>query len=189
MKKALADYREEARLATVRNHDGLYMRLGLNIGYSLDTATIGAIETKSHGLGLMFDYGAGLTLGYVVIGAEAAFVGIPSPHTTVNGSTLVQPHTAFYSLGGLLVDVYPNPRKGLHFSLTVGAGGATINPRNGNNSSDGFGVLVGGGYDFWVGEQSSIGVTGRLLYIGGAEDDFGSHRALVPVLTVSALWN
>ena len=51
----------------------------------------------------------------------------------------------------------------------------------------GIGVLLGGGYDFWIGEQWSLGAGARLIYISGSEDDFGTHRALIPTLTFSAL--
>jgi hypothetical protein len=46
---------------------------------------------------------------------------------------------------------------------------------------------LGGGYDFWTSDQWSFGIGGRLRYIEGATDNFGSHRVFIAAFTFSWL--
>jgi hypothetical protein len=189
LKEAAADEKRSREAATARNHDQLYLRVSLGAGYALDTARVNGFETKSRGLGFLFDEAVGVSAGPVVFGFEFAMLGVSSPSTTQAGVSLGQSHSDSYSIVGLLVDVYPDTHKGLHFSATVGVGTANINPRKNENTDPGFGMLVGGGYDFWIADQWSLGVTGRILYLGGPTEDFGVHHAVVPLLAASVLLN
>ena len=189
MKQWAKDERADAAARSARNHDGAYLRLGINLGYAIDSAKLGSFETKSHGLGFGLDFAFGVTGGPLTSGFEFLFVGLSSPSTTQNGIGLKGNHSDFYSLGGFLLDLYPDPHRGLHFTTTIGFGSADINPHDNESTSTGFGLLFGGGYDAWVSDTWSLGLMGRVLYIGGATESFGSHHTWIPLLTASALWN
>jgi hypothetical protein len=72
-----------------------------------------------------------------------------------------------YLIGiGPFVDFYPNPHDGLHFQGLLGFGALETSSKGNAGGSDptGFLVSLGGGYDWWVGNEWSIGVMGRLAY-------------------------
>jgi len=194
VKDAVREYYDakqaEYRAKSVRRHDGLYVRLGFNAGYAWDAAERGDSRMTSKGAGgfLEYAFGGNLSDHFIVAFAHHTF-GVFSPETSVDGTHVEFDHTAFYQVIGLLIDVYPDPTDGWHITATLGSSSANVQLRDGENTDNGFGLLLGGGYDFWIGEQWSLGVGGRLIYISGASDDFGDHRAIIPTLTFSALWH
>ncbi len=68
---------------------------------------------------------------------------------------------------------YPDPTSGLHGELAIGLALGAIGDfeeygefeyRVSDYEGAGWGVVLGGGYDFWVGEQWSLGLFGRVSY-------------------------
>jgi len=174
----------------VHRHDGFYLRLGFNAGYAWDTAKRGEVETTSKGAGGFLEWAFGGNVSdHVVFGFALHTFGVFSPTTEIEGDRFDADHTALYSVLGVLLDYYPDPTGGWHVAMTLGIGDADIQIRENESSDAGIGVLVGGGYDFWVGEQWSLGAAARLGYISGASDDFGDHRAVIPMLAFSALYH
>jgi hypothetical protein len=174
---------------TVHNHDGIYVRFGLNFGYAVDSIENGSFQTSSTGLGFGPDIAYGLTLSdHIVVGPAFHALIVPGPSTVENDVDITVDHNASYYVLGILLDVYPDPRSGLHFTATVGVGHAEVNvDQDNDDDTNGIGFRIGGGYDFWVGEQWSLGALASVAYVGGANDDFGSHRAVIPMVSVSAL--
>jgi hypothetical protein len=189
LKQALKEYYAEKERRTVHRHDGGYARMGVNLGYALDSMELGTFETTSKGLGALLEYDIGLTGDNLTMGIGISSVVVFSASTAENGIEITEKHSASYTVIGAFFDVYPDPTKGFHVTATVGPGTANVNPRRGENTDAGFGLIAGVGYDFWIGEQWSVGPMARVMYIGGAFDDFGKHRAFVPMLTLSVLWN
>jgi hypothetical protein len=69
------------------------------------------------------------------------------------------------SLLGAMVDVYPNPRNGLHVGGVFGfASMQTRRGDDGDGSSGGIGLAPHVGYEWWVADYWGLGVLGRLLY-------------------------
>jgi hypothetical protein len=60
-----------------------------------------------------------------------------------------------------LLAVYPDQKKGLHFFGEVGPGWLTTNRTAKDPSGIAYGL--GGGYDWFVGEEWSLGVLGRVI--------------------------
>jgi hypothetical protein len=194
VKQAMAEYYEEKRAEyrakSIRRHDGWYVRFGFNAGYAWDRAEFEATSTTSKGAGGFIDYAFGGNLSdHVVLAFAHHTFGVFSPATAVEDTELETDHTAFYQVLGMLLDYYPDPTGGWHVTLTLGIGDADIQNRDNESTGTGVGLALGGGHDFWIGEQWSLGLGARLIYIAGAEDDFGNHRAVIPMLAFSALYH
>jgi hypothetical protein len=192
MKEAIAEYweeeRERRRLASIRKHDGLYIRLGFNVGYAFDRADPGGPTMRSQGFGSFLDLSVGTNFSESWVYALSYHgLGVFSASTTVDGDPLTRRHGALYQVIGVMLDYYPDPRGGLHVGGTLGAGRANVYVERGERTEAGLGLMMGGGYDAWVGEQWSLGIAARMMIILGASDGFGDHQAAIPMLTLSAL--
>ena len=194
LKAAITEYDEEQRAKyrakSVRRHDGGYLRLGFNAGYAWDSAERGDVSTESRGAGGFLEYAFGANVSeHAVLGFGHHTFGVFSPNTEVGGAELEADHSAFYQILGLFLDYYLDPAAGWHVTATLGPGIANVQVLDGEETDAGIGLALGAGYDFWIGEQWSLGAGARLLYISGAADDFGDHRAVIPTLNFSALWH
>lgn len=109
--------------------------------------------------------------------------------------------TAQLELVGPLLDWYPWPQRGLHFQASPGlavfiAGqGDTPGdaPRLRAHTALGWGVSVAAGYEFWIGEEWSLGLLGRLLYSAtdgrDAPGNDWSHRMLAPAIGLTTTYH
>jgi hypothetical protein len=130
----------------------------------------GAASVSGFASGSTVAIGGSIVKGLVLAGAVHAvavtndFKGGPfedaqvtSEGTTVDASPRA---TAAMSTLGLLVDWYPNPRRGWHAGLEVGLGMSSLM----NNADDsvlyamGVGGMVFGGYDWSLGKDWSLGL-------------------------------
>jgi hypothetical protein len=160
-----------------RWHDGFYFQGTIGAGYTRTSTELGLGDQTAD----LSVYGFGTT-------GSVWFGGTPVPGLAIGGgtfgSTAFAPNSKLsvgstelegtneadtaLSLGivGPFADWYFNPHRGLHAQLLVGYGIAWITS-GGQTSSDnpsGVGLLVGLGYDFWVGHEWSIGFLGRFAY-------------------------
>ncbi len=157
-----------AALADDHVHDGFYMHLGAGFGYYSTKATVGATDYSYSGVTAV----SALFLGGSPVKGLAIAGGFftdyaPSPTYEVNGTKATGVDIKQYVIGiGPLVDVYPDPTKGLHFQGFFGWGGleTSANGNVGGSDPTGLVTFVGGGYDWWVGNEWSIGVLGRFVY-------------------------
>ena len=167
---------------TVRNHDGFYLRMGIGIGS-------GTVKSKGKLLGNDFDVkytgsgasyelmlGGTLGSGFVLGGG---FVGqdISDPKVTVSGTSGTSgTGVASGSLGvvvlGPMFDWFFDPRGGAHVGAMIGSGGIGLSDGNGETSR-GLGTSLWGGYDFWVGQQWSMGPELRFVHVSGKRDVLG----------------
>lgn len=188
IERIVAERKAEEERATVHRHDGFYFRFGFTVGFAIDhvDAPDGSV-TESSGPGGFIDYAVGGTLtdGLVLAFAQHT-LGVFSPNTTVGGTNFDVDHSALYQVLGVLVDWYPDATRGFHVAGTLGFGAANILYNNTENDL-GFGSTLAAGYDFWVGDQWSLGAAAQLFFITGSGDEFGDHRAVVPMLALSAL--
>lgn len=91
-----------------------------------------------------------------------------SPTIEFNGVEVPNAISSQYIVGiGPFVDFYPDPTGGLHFQVLPGWGGLESASSSGNvGGSDPTGLVLslGAGYEWWLGDQWSAGVMGRLIY-------------------------
>jgi len=176
----------------VRFHDGFYLRLAVGIGgvsgrYRGDFS--GADKFDVSGIAALDEVAFGGTPSPgVVIGGGIYGSTTPSPTMSFRG---VDQKMGAVGVGvvGPFVDVYPNPQVGFHVQGAIGL--AVLSAAKGDaqlvcnsvtsvgpicvteiNPPDdyfgtGLGVVVGAGYEGWIGDQWSIGGMARLTYASG----------------------
>jgi hypothetical protein len=185
-----------------RLHDGFYLRMAVGGGGMSSrehVASDGTSEPRLNGGGGAFEtsIGGSLRPGFVVAGtlyAQSAMLG------SVNDSTGTHDmhRMTTFALIGATVDVYPRPRDGFHVLGTLGPAFMTTIEDDRTNrrwrSNSGGGLSIGGGYDWWVGPQWSLGFlirfTGARLF-GTTELDgnpSGAPDSQRNVAMVSALF-
>ena len=186
----------------VRYHDGFYLRLGVGagaLGANVEASDSDA-ATQVHVSGVTIPVevaiggtpAPGLALGAGIYGLH-----LPSAQYTAGRGDYVRKGSAEYgaiSMFGPFIDVYLEPRHGVHFQLapcfTAVSAGKSEDLDSDAMTGTGYGAMVGAGIESWVGEQWGLGVLARLQYASvELEDDSGDTydlQALVPSLLVTA---
>jgi hypothetical protein len=111
-------------------------------------------------------------------GSYQTFVPTTNFKARVDGEELENDGEATSSVVvGPFIDYYPNPASGLHFQGALGVHNVSLESPTGISSSgSGVGLMLGVGHEWWVGEQWSIGVLGRLTAASHTiEDDNGTE--------------
>ena len=159
----------------VRTHDGFYLRTGLGFGWGQVETQAAEFEATRSGAGVLFDLLLGGTIGNtVVIGGGFFTHSIAEPEVEKNREDYGQLSDEGTNGIGLLtlgpfVDFYFGPHSGGHVGSMIGLGDIGLLDRDGINSS-GYGFALFGGYDFWVSDQWSLGLTGRYMYVKGERE-------------------
>lgn len=179
---ALADDTDEAARTGVHYHDGFYLRIGTGFGgYSeaitaedADESTQVAGMASASELALGGAVRPGLVVGggfwtSSVLASERTVDGMAPPDDVIGGS-------GNFTLVGPFVDWYFDPGRGLHLQGAVGF--ATVRgydfPEAEDNPdavSAGGGLMIGFGYDWWVSEQWSFGILGRIAGVVAVQED------------------
>jgi len=170
-------------------HDGFYTRLGLGVGYISGTTEN---DSSISGWGVAPDIwiGGSPTPG-LALGVTLSGVSAPNPHADVaaadsGGVGAVSGDargTLTYSIFGLFADYYPMPRGGLHFMGGFNYSVFQFKPEEGEASSSdsGFGLFGGLGYEWWIGNEWSVGPLARLHWASVSSSGV-STSVLSPVL-------
>jgi hypothetical protein len=107
---------------------------------------------------------------------------------------------ASVSLIGPFLAWYPDPTRGLHGELGAGVALASIGGAYEQTATDqldieeyegaGWGAVLGIGYDFWIGEQWSLGVLGRVSYTSvGVSTETNTFDAFAPAIAGTATYH
>jgi hypothetical protein len=149
--------------------------MGIGLGYATGTAEpdfSGAPEIDLSGLAIPVELSLGGTVGRgVVLGVGSFGASIPTLtlETSSDFGDLETETDAVLSTIGPFIDVYPNPEQGLH--IQAGVAYAVIAASEDDDellgddyAGGGFALMAGVGYEWWVGEQWSVGVLGRIQY-------------------------
>lgn len=180
-------------------HDGFYARLGLGPGYVLGSnePERGSATAEVSGVALSTELAFGGTLAPgLVLGGGSFSMVVPSPTYTPEGGDDVEVGTHHVSGLGPFVDYYFDPHQGAHVQAALLLSGVFVQQKGQLESATGFGfgAMVGGGYELWVGHEWSIGPLLRVtLYDDAIEgDDSGGKatlRMLVPSLLLGATYH
>jgi hypothetical protein len=153
-----------AALAAPRTHDGFYMQGAAGLGYLTTNAS--SIDHAFSGLTLPMSFLlGGSPIPGLVIGGGVLTDYSFSPKWKIRGQEQVSALSSQYLIGiGPFVDFYPNPTGGLHFQGMFGWGGleSSFQGNVGGSDPTGFIFALGGGHDWWIGDQWSVGVLGRI---------------------------
>lgn len=166
-------------------HDGFYFRFALggapvfgnvkpktSAGEASIDADVSAFAALSE-LAFGGSPTPGLVLGGGIYGASLS--GIEYKAKVLGTTFTYEADSALVSMVGPFVDFYPNPQQGFHAQAAialsiVSAGQGKYNATYGGSfppddySGTGFGLVLGAGYEWWIGEQWSLGVLGRVQY-------------------------
>lgn len=185
----------EREAHSIRRHDGFYLRLELGAGYLSGSRVTDMADNRLHGDVMGIAQVGGLMLGGtvapgLVLGGGAW--GTNAPRAEYSGQVLALDRTRFAigegtvgvdlastSIIGPFVAWYPNPTKGLNAELALGlaiassSSGYEENEAFGldSHSAAGWGLQVAVGYDFWIGEQWSLGLAARVSYVNTSSTD------------------
>ncbi len=181
---------------SARHHDGFFLRLSLGVGPGYSTLEgEGAAELDIQGLGPMFDImlggspTPGLVLGGMILGHQLSNLEMEDDTgTEYDVDNDVKLTTAM--LGGFVV-YYPDPRSGFNLHALIGYGATSFSNDDNVSELSPEGLAVGGGlgYDFWVGDQWSLGPDFRVSYFNLKDSVNGidfEQSVLVPTLSFTA---
>lgn len=167
-----------------RVHDGFYLRFASGFGVyeerleSDDTRVYGGeVGGRTIGLASVGELALGGTVGKgLVVGGGIYTARLLTGHFRLDpGSPAAPPLELDPELRELLVlgpfvDWYPNPRRGLHLQAALGFAGLMSGDGNfrGDDDDDddryrayGGGIVLGIGYEWWIGEEWSLGALAR----------------------------
>ena len=181
-----------AAMADPGIHDGFYMQLQGGLGYYSSSASAGGAEQSYSGLTIP----AALLLGRsafipgLSIGGGLIFDTAPSPGAKFNGT---DPNIDFKQfLIGLVgfADYYLQPEGGLHLQAYAGWGGLETSTAGGVGGSDPTGLILGlgAGYDFFISDEWSFGVMGRLSYGAFSINGLG-FSTIAPAVVATLTYN
>ncbi len=170
----------------VYTHDGFYFNIGLGFGLlnasaepSEGTLADETIDVSGAGVLTQLAFGGTVAPG-LVIGGGIYGATIPTPEYSASvGGTSVDDEGEAGSMSqiGPFIAYYFSPEGGGHLfaapvlSIVSGGEAKTYPDVIEENSGTGAGLVLGGGYEFWVGEQWGIGVIGRLQYASATLED------------------
>ena len=175
-----------------RLHDGFYLRLAVGLGLggalvSSDSKTIGDYSFGG-GAGAFDVWIGGTPIPGLAMGGVLSGLGLGSSERSVDDNRVPGDVSGSMGMLGYFMDVFPDPKRGLHFGGALGLASAQAEVKDSGRKFEGggLGLQAWGGYDFWVTSQWSLG--GMLRFIGSVtrEDDAGvAYRTSLGAATLS----
>ncbi len=148
-----------------RTHDGFHLSLGVGAAYTttavgLDPEPAGAPDVSITGFGFAGHLliGGNIAPGLVLGGGNMGFhVFSPKVDNETDGDGALAGN-----LLGIYADYYFDPNEGLHGMALIGL--ATLDDADDNTDklAVGFGSALGLGHEWWVADEWSLGVLGRV---------------------------
>ncbi len=173
-------------------HDGFYLRLAVGLG--LAGASVSSDSTRvgdynfGDGAGAFDLWIGGTPTPGLAMGAALSGLGLSSSKRSVDGNRVPGDVVGSTGLLGYFVDVFPDPKRGLHFGGALGfaSGDAEIKDGDRHFRGGGFGLQAFGGYEFWVSPQWSLGGMLRVLgSITREQQDGVGYQASFAAATLS----
>jgi hypothetical protein len=187
----------------VRTHDGFYFRAGLGValfagGSVAPPGSTTNVSVSGAGPSLELAIGGtpwrGLVIGGGIYGMTA-----PGPTYSASGASLSGGAAVVSSIGPF-ADWYVDPEGGWHIQGVIGLaaiqagkgtpteiGGSSYTFPSDDESGTGISLLAGVGYEWWVGDQVSLGAIARIQYVGGSVKGSGDTDSTSVKLVVPAI--
>ncbi len=177
----------QAMRSQPHRHDGFYLRL--STGFGPYNESISQPKQDSHttvsGIASTGDFAiGGSPRPGLILGGAVWTTSVLVADARTDAGALVPPSAgerSSYSVIGPWMDYYFNPQGGLHMPASLGfavvrgldAEGGRFNR---DNTAFGAGFLIGVGYEWWIADEWSIGILGRLTGIIATSKDDDGHR-------------
>ena len=161
---------ESESRADIHVHDGLYLRLGVGLGYAHSSVTnVSEKAANISGFAVPVELAIGGTPAPgVAIGIGSYGASIPSPALVVNGNHRDSENSQVFSSIGPFVDRYFSPDGGFHaqagFAFAVTLLTHEFDGIRIHRMATGWAAMFGMGWETWAGEQWSVGVLARVHY-------------------------
>jgi hypothetical protein len=201
-----------------RNHDGLYFRIAFGIGSGHDAMRSSIplptqrevpfqpdpLDGSGSGLAAATELAVGFTpFRGVVLGVGSFTATIPTLVAAVQDSRTggYRFRLSQFAMIGPLLDWYVDAGSGFHVeaspglaSYVAGAGEPRIGGAQAQaHTAAGFGFMLGAGYEWWIGDQWSVGLLGRITYgaMSGTDDRGVSwtHHAVAPAVLLGGTYH
>ena len=186
-------------------HDGFFVRAAVGPGFFAGWSGTAPDTRHFTGVTMSVDLAVGGTpaRGLIIGGAYqmAHVFALAAKDDVINGNEPSLNGVTFSLVAlGVFADYYPDPEEGLHFLGFVGTGELGVSRPNNNNtgttaSPGGVVVAAGGGYEWFVGQNLSIGVLARAtLGLLSVQETFSTNQdtsvtAVIPSLLATGTYN
>lgn len=161
-------------------HDGFYLRMALGYGPLKVTESVAntTAETKLKGNGTAFELiiGGTPTPGLAIGGS--LFTHTIKPEIEIGNTTVESTKSIFVLSLGPMVDWFPVATGGFHVGGGVGWG--TLNAVNYTSTGTAFHLFTG--YDFWIGNEWSLGPALRLTSSKTSKSPFDDSATSIVVM-------
>ncbi len=176
----------------INYHDGFYFRFGVGVGYVYGEISARELagDVTTTGISVPFEVALGGTpVPGIVIGVGSYPLYLPALNYSVSvAGSDVEGSADAGSFGALgpFVDFYPNPTQGVH--LQAAPTFIVFSPGTSDGmpielSGNGFGAMIGAGYELWVAEQWGGGWLVRLQAAKVTlEDEAGNEYDYVTIM-------
>lgn len=172
-----------------RTHDGGHIQITGGFGYY---STGGDSPQAFSGTTVPTSFFFGGTIGKLAVGGGLLLDYAPSPTYEFNDVEQPDVISSQFILGlGPYADYYFNPRDGgWHVQAFLGWGGleTSFNGNVGGSDPTGLVTHVGVGYDWWVSDEWSAGMLGRILYAPVSLNGV-SYTTVEPAVLASLTWH
>jgi hypothetical protein len=171
-----------------RLHDGFYLRLSAGLGslsasFDDKTANGETLDGTNPAFGADFALGGSPRPGFVIGGALMYQGGNLDLR---RGLERAPSRGVSLAVAGFFIDFFPAPRRGFHLGGLIGPAVLAVkNVGDGLKPTAGAGVAAWLGYDFWVGDEWSLGPTLKL--VGAATGDTESDSSDLSATSGAAL--
>lgn len=146
----------------VRTHDGWYIRASLGAGRLWSSIDYAGSDVSVFGGGLEIDFALGGTVGQgIAIGGGAIAQGTENTKVTTSAETDAIVGQPTLVLLGPMIDWFFDVHGGLHAGALLGIASFRFLEDREVDPSDGWGLSIEAGWDFWVGRQWSLGGLAR----------------------------
>jgi hypothetical protein len=176
----------------VRTHDGFHFQLTGGLGFYSSSGSAPANQDFS---GMTFPGSlllGGTLMRHLVVGGGLYLDYAPGPTYEQNGTEVPNAISSQFILGlGVYADYYLDPEKnGLHIQGFAGWGGLETSFMGNVGGSDPTGLVAAGGvgYEWWLSDQWSWGVMGRLLY-APLDLNGTSFSTIEPAVVATLTWH
>jgi hypothetical protein len=150
----------------------------------------GASKLDFSGLGVALDWMGGMAvMPSLVLGLGATTDTLTSGTVTNDASQERKlEHSLYFAVIGGFIDFYMSPPAGFHMQALLGLSHLSRADDLSRNTGNGFGVVLGAGYDLAVGQRWNVGLLARVAVSSFSMDEVGNEKPSPTLYEPSLVW-